>query len=155
MDELRERVETLRTNEIDKQKEAFELANPDGEWADPDPKSISVRLDDRWLYKLLQDELNKNAPRNRGYVLDGFPRRYEDAQHIFLHKKQVWNEDAGEWETPEDEEQEEPYDFTNPNSKKIFNQHYVIDDKIKPDSCILLTGSDADLIKRVKHLPEA
>jgi adenylate kinase family enzyme len=47
--------------------------------------------------------LNENDCRNRGYILDGYPRNYKDAQNIFLTKKKKLNED-GEWVEEEDDE---------------------------------------------------
>lgn len=57
-----------------------------------------------------------------------------------------YNED-GEVEEQEEEELEE-------GQKKNFDG-YIIDEAIVPKSCIVLTGSDADLIKRVKNQPES
>lgn len=89
--------------------------------------------------------MTKNACRNRGYILDGYTRTYKDAQHCFLNRPIKYNED-GEVEEPEEEELEE-------GQEKNFDG-YIVDQAIVPKSCIVLTGSDADLIKRVKNLPE-
>lgn len=77
--------------------------------------------------------------------MDGFPRSFEDAQHCFLNRPIKYNED-GEIEEVEEEELEE-------GQKKSF-EGYVVDEAIVPKSCIVLTGNDKDLIKRVKNLPE-
>lgn len=122
---------------------------PDGleEWPEIDKDILPIRVPDDIIYKLLRQELIENACRNRGYVLDGFPRTYDDAQHSFLYKPIKRDPETGDIIEEEEEELE-------PGQKKDFTG-YVLDTKIAPKSCIVLTGSDADLMKRVKHLPES
>lgn len=79
--------------------------------------------------------------------MDGYPRTFEDAQHCFLNKPVKYDEDGILIEDDEDEPLEE-------GQKKNFDG-YLIDQAIVPKSCIVLTGNDADLTKRVKHLPES
>lgn len=43
-----------------------------------------MRLSDELLYKCYKWRLTQNDCLNRGYILDGFPRRYEDAREIFM-----------------------------------------------------------------------
>lgn len=62
-----------------------------------------------------------------------------------MNRPVKYNED-GEVEEVEEEELEE-------GQKKSF-EGYVVDEAIMPKSCIVLTGSDRELIKRVKNLPE-
>ena len=53
-----------------------------------DPESLPIRLPEQGvLYDLLKERLNENDCRNRGYILDGFPRTFEDCQWIFLKKQ--------------------------------------------------------------------
>lgn len=119
---------------------------PDGEeWPEINQATLPIRVPEDIVYKLLREELIKNACRNRGYILDGYPRTFEDAQHCFLNRPIKYNED-GEVEEQEEEELEE-------GQKKNFDG-YIVDEAIVPKSCIVLTGSDADLIKRVKNQPE-
>ena len=89
--------------------------------------------------------MNENACRNRGYILDGYPRTYKDAQYIFLTKKKIQNEE-GEWVEVEDEEQEE-------GEEKNFD-NYIPDTAIFPSSVIVLNGEDKFLIERIRALPE-
>jgi len=41
---------------------------------------------DELLWQMLKLKLGENDCRNRGYILDGFPRTYKDAQNTFLKK---------------------------------------------------------------------
>lgn len=53
---------------------------PDGEeWPEINLATLPIRVPAKIIYQLLRKELVKNACRNRGYILDGFPRSYEDA----------------------------------------------------------------------------
>lgn len=115
------------------------------EWPEINLAELPIRVPEDIVYKLLRIELTKNACRNRGYILDGYPRTFKDAQHCFLNRPIKYNED-GEIEEPEEEELEE-------GQEKNFDG-YIVDEAIVPKSCIVLTGSDADLIKRVKNLPD-
>lgn len=120
---------------------------PDG-WPEIDLMGLPIRVPDAIIQKLMREELVKNSCRNRGYILDGYPRTFDDAQYCFLNKPIKYDEETGD--VIEDEEEEE----LEPGQKKNFDG-YIIDKAIVPKSCIVLTGNDADLVKRVKHLPES
>lgn len=49
------------------------------EWPEINLATLPIRVPDEIIYKLLRMELIKNACRNRGYILDGYPRTYKDA----------------------------------------------------------------------------
>lgn len=51
-----------------------------------DREKLAIRLPDELIYQLLKLRLNENDCRNRGYVLDGYPRTYKDAQNMWLVK---------------------------------------------------------------------
>lgn len=53
---------------------------------DLDRNTIKVRLPDEILYKLVRLQMNSAACRNKGFILDGYPRNSKDAKHIFLNK---------------------------------------------------------------------
>lgn len=92
-----------------------------------------MRIPEEFVYKLLRDKLQENACRNRGYVLDGYPRTFKDAQYCFLMKPKVVDEDGVTVDEDDDDDDEE--------GKKDFSKHHK-DEKIFPKSCVLLTGSD-------------
>ena len=137
-------IEELRDAEVARIEE--ERPETDEEPEEIDRESLKIRLPDSILYRLLKIRLNENACKNRGYILDGYPRTYTDAQNIFLKPpKTVMNKDGEEeeWEEPELEEGEE----------KDWSP-YLKDEDILPSSCIVLTGEDDFLINRVRELPE-
>jgi len=121
---------------------------PDGEeWPEINQATLPIRVPGDIIHKLLRQELVKNACRNRGYILDGYPRTFEDAQHCFLNKPIKYDEETGDVIDDDEDDLEE-------GQKKNFDG-YLVDQAIVPKSCIVLTGNDADLTKRVKHLPES
>jgi len=83
---------------------------PEGEEEPPeiDKDTLPIRIPDDILYKLLRIELNENACRNRGFILDGFPRNYKDACEVFLVRKKKFDEEGNliEEDEPELEEGE-------------------------------------------------
>ena len=118
---------------------------PEGEeWPEIDRATLPIRVPDDILYRLLKEALARNDCRNRGYVLDGFPRTNKDAKYIFLKRKIVYNED-GEIEEVDEPELEE-------GQEKDFSG-YEIDHSIHPANCIVLEGGDAEITKRIRDLP--
>ena len=49
-----------------------------------DPEAVDVRLSDELVYKCFKWRLTQNDCLNRGYILDGYPRRYDDAKELFM-----------------------------------------------------------------------
>ncbi len=45
-----------------------------------DPEKVDVRLSDELIYKCYKWRLSQNDCLNRGYILDGYPKRYQDAK---------------------------------------------------------------------------
>jgi adenylate kinase len=128
--------------------EAIEAAR--GDVAEPeeiDREKLVVRLPDDLMFEYLRKRLTENDCRNRGYILDGFPRTYRQAREIFLVKPKKF-EESGE-EIPDDEEPPE-------EGKEKSYAGYVIRQDIFPKSCILFDSqSDEQLMRRIKdNLPE-
>lgn len=48
------------------------------------PDKVDVRLPDELIYKCYKWRLSQNDCLNRGYILDGYPRKYQDAKEIFM-----------------------------------------------------------------------
>lgn len=143
---VREKIEELREEAATKIEDARPEPEEDEDEPEPvDRKTVKIRIPDEFLYKLLRDKLQENACRNRGYVLDGYPRTHKDAQYCFLEKPKQYDEE-GELIEDDEEELEE-------GQEKDFSKH-VKDEKIFPKSCILVEGSDDALVDRVKELPE-
>lgn len=43
----------------------------------------SGRLDEQYVLKIVKDKLKTKACRNQGFVLDGFPKSYDQAKELF------------------------------------------------------------------------
>lgn len=120
--------------------------------------ALVIRLPNKYLYKLTKLKLVENACRNRGYVLDGYPRSYRDAQYVFLKRvfKQTTNDDGDvEVEEPEenDDIEEDELDEDGNAKQKDFAK-YTPDDSLMPDSIVLLDGDQDNIMTRVRDLPE-
>ncbi|XP_071324087.1 adenylate kinase 7-like isoform X2 [Trachinotus anak] len=95
-------------------------------------KSMEVntgRLEEHLVFDILQQKLNSKPCRNQGFVLDGFPKTYEQAKIIF---------------TEEDAE-----------SQDLMVKTPVYNKIITPEHVIALEATDDFLMKRVQGLPES
>ncbi|XP_028677816.1 adenylate kinase 7 [Erpetoichthys calabaricus] len=88
------------------------------------------RLDDQYVIRFMKDKLKSKQCQNQGFVLDGFPKTYDQAKELF---------------NIEDEEEEE-------ESRGKLPQY---DKKIMPEVIFSLDASDEFLKKRVMNLPES
>ncbi|XP_009867309.1 PREDICTED: adenylate kinase 7, partial [Apaloderma vittatum] len=84
------------------------------------------RLDDQYVIQFVKDKLKSMPCRNQGYILDGFPKTYDQAKDLF------------DLESKDEEE------------GKILGY----DKLILPEFVISLTASDEFLINRIINLPE-
>ncbi|XP_070776768.1 adenylate kinase 7 [Enoplosus armatus] len=85
-------------------------------------------LDDQLLVKVVKDKLMSNPCRNQGFVLDGFPKTYEEAKELF-YTEELESEDGA-------------------------SQISLYGKKIMPEHVLCLDASDAFLKDRVMNLPE-
>jgi len=77
--DIKAKLEELR----DAAAAKIEEENAEKDWGDGEPPeidkdSLPIRVPDDIIYQLLKIRLNENDCRNRGYVLEGFPRSYEN-----------------------------------------------------------------------------
>uniref|UniRef100_UPI003AACC047 adenylate kinase 7-like n=1 Tax=Centroberyx gerrardi TaxID=166262 RepID=UPI003AACC047 len=86
------------------------------------------RLEEQLVIRVMKDKLKSKPCRNQGFVLDAFPKTYEQAKELFY----------AEEDEPEDERSKIP-----PYNKKII-----------PEFVLCLDASDAFLKDRVLNLPE-
>merc|ERR1712060_199199 len=139
---------TKLTEAIQEQRDAVDDPPEDG-WPDIEIPDSDIRVADDLLWEVLKLKLRENDCRNRGYILDGFPRRYKGSQNVFLKKITQFDEDGNpmdDEEPPEDDETwEPPFDDAT---------KYEIDTDIFPGSVVVLEGNDDALIERVRELPE-
>ncbi|KAM9554943.1 adenylate kinase 7 isoform 4-T4 [Guaruba guarouba] len=87
------------------------------------------QLDDEYVTKFMKNKLKSMPCRNQGYVLDGFPETYEQANDLFNFES-------------EDEQ----------GAKSKIPKY---DTLITPEFVISLTASDEFLINRIINLPES
>jgi len=78
--DIKTKLDELRDAEV----ERIEAERADKDYGDEEPpeidrNSLKIRVPDEFIYSLLKLRLNENDCRNRGYVLDGYPRNYKDA----------------------------------------------------------------------------
>uniref|UniRef100_A0A8D3BXJ0 Uncharacterized protein n=1 Tax=Scophthalmus maximus TaxID=52904 RepID=A0A8D3BXJ0_SCOMX len=83
------------------------------------------RLDDHLVFEIFREKLNSKPCRNQGFILDGFPKTYAQAQFIFEEDQDVIIKKRG------------------------YNK------KITPEHVIALEASDDFLTKRVQGLTES
>ncbi|XP_036738251.2 adenylate kinase 7 isoform X2 [Manis pentadactyla] len=85
------------------------------------------RLDDQYIIRFIKEKLKSMPCRNQGYILDGFPKTYDQAKDLFSHE----------------EEEEE-----------IKGKMFPYDKLIIPEFVCSLDASDDFLKERVMNLPE-
>jgi adenylate kinase len=133
-DELGEQIRAKIEEEKDKMLEAYEEAqkkNKNKKKGDPVPdrNSFNPRLPDDLVSQILKRKLKDNLCRNRGYILDGYPRGNPDANLVF-------------------------YDIDPEKSEEDLSRFVLIED-ILPNSVIRLDDASDDFLKnRVKNMPE-
>jgi adenylate kinase len=130
-----ELAETVRTRlEEERDAMASEInANLGEDEEEVDPATLNPRIPDELLADVFKWRLAANQCRNRGYVLDGWPKTYDSTKKVFMKPE----------EPPEGEE-------PNPDEETLILDHALL-----PKSVVIFKG-DFDAIKqRVKELPEA
>jgi adenylate kinase len=130
--------EEIRTKLAELKEEMLEEAeNNKKEGEEIDPDSIKPRIPKDLLAKAFRWALAQNPCRNRGYILEGFPKTYEDCWSIFKVMPPPPVDEEGNAEEVE------------PDRSKM-----ITDSKIFPQSVVHFYGNDAELIEKVKKLPE-
>ncbi|PFH38728.1 Dpy-30 motif protein [Besnoitia besnoiti] len=112
-----------------------------------------VRFDTETMTKIYNAKLSENVCRYRGFVLDGYPRTYQEAEALFLRPKKQEKE-RGESEayagaaSRGDAEQGSEEDEGAPPPQMEF-------DPLKaPDYVIVLRSSDAQCEERMMNVPQ-
>ena len=150
---VRDKVNALRDEEVQKIEDVRAAQEePEDGWPEIDRDSLSIRVPDKLLDLILRNRLAANACRNRGYILDGYPKTYDDACRSFMDKVIKIDEETGE---PIEDDDAESLASDDPDYvKRDFSTGYERTESIFPSSCIVLTGKDSELIDRVKLHPE-
>lgn len=125
--EIKSKIEELKDIEIAAYEKTKKKKDPD-----LDRNTLKPRLPDSILYKIVKAKISSPACLNKGFLLDGFPRKTEDAVQIFL--------EAQEGEIPE--------------AQQINGlPGYISNNKILPQYVVFFEGEDAFLKQRAKDLP--
>jgi len=135
--ELGEEIQKKLEEDKEKKNEEYEAL----------PKKIKKTIDitkyepmipDDLLVKVLQIQLKSNVCRNRGFVLDDYPKTYKWCQYAFLkpQKKEGEEEPPAEGEAPNFED-------------------YVLYQEIAPTSVVQLKACDQYVLNRVKNMTQA
>ena len=139
-DELREKVEELKQEEIEKYEKTRKKKDPD-----LDKSQIKVRLPNELLHKLVKAHIGSPACMNKGFILDGYPRSIIDAKAVFL--------DPIEGYEPPEEGQEESKGAAEESAEASTFPGYEISEKILPQYTVVFEA-DNDLLKqKMKDLP--
>lgn len=78
-DELRNRIEALKDEEVEKYEKTRKKKDPD-----LDRSTIKVRLPSDLVNRLVKMHVSNPACMNKGFILDGYPRSSADAKAVFL-----------------------------------------------------------------------
>ena len=92
--EIKAKLEEVKDQAISKLEE--EATEKGEEPPEIDREKFKVRVPNDIIYQLLKIRLNENDCRNRGYILDGYPRNLKDCQYIFLKKAKKFDPETGE-----------------------------------------------------------
>lgn len=139
-DEIRKYIDSKK----DETMEEFEKSKKKGQELSRD--EIVVRLSDQHTHTLTKVKLFENSIRNKGFILDGFPKSYTDCYHAFYNKMIDPDQSIGNIiEIHDYEENNQPADWKN---------NYELDSSILPKIFIHLTGTPEEIKVRVKGLPE-
>lgn len=72
-----EEIKAAMEEEINEKR--AEMEEPEDGWPEIEITNSQIRVPDELLYEVLKIKLAENDCRNRGYILDGYPRTYKGA----------------------------------------------------------------------------
>ena len=85
MEEITNKLMEEENEKLEKEKERMEkMGIKVPENMEVDPKKIRARMPGELLVKLYKRRLMRNDCQNRGYILDNFPRTYDQAKALFM-----------------------------------------------------------------------
>ncbi|CAG9331737.1 unnamed protein product [Blepharisma stoltei] len=103
------------------------------------------RVDDKLVAEAFKLKLKSGPCMNRGYILDGWPRTYEDAKNLFM-REVISTEPVEDGERNVEAEEEE-------EGAHLAPKVYENETEIIPNNVIILRAGDDFLIDRVRKLP--
>jgi adenylate kinase len=78
--EIKVKIDELKDIEIAAYEKTKKKKDPD-----LDRNTLKPRIPDSILYKIVKAKISSPACMNKGFILDGYPRKTEDATQIFMH----------------------------------------------------------------------
>lgn len=84
--------------------------------------------------------MNQNSCFNRGFILDNFPKTQQQCIDLFTTKIEIKNEIKKETEGEEEIKDKE------------VEYQTVLNKTLAPQNFIVLTGTDADVLSRIKRV---
>ncbi|CDW80676.1 dpy-30 motif family protein [Stylonychia lemnae] len=101
-----------------------------------DRSNIKVRIPDYYLYQLLKIKLQQSACKNKGYILDGFPRNFQNATELYLRRIEDYD----------------PSQFDNDSLQLDPFPGFDVKINHLPQYIIILEGDDVQLKSRIKQI---
>ena len=161
-EEVKKVLKELKDKQIEEEQAKIDLEKKKNKntkgWVEPvlDTDKISPRIPDNLLYKIFQWRLSQNDCRYRGYIIDGFPRNYEnnvglfakDAEKFFLEESQ---KEPMAKKQPNKSEKASIKVNLEDNSQEIHRKFDLFEEYI-PQTVIFLQGNDEFLKERCKGL---
>jgi len=80
-DEIKQKAEEIKDQTIEQYNKTKKKKDPE-----LDRNAIKVRLPDDIMRRLLALKLTSSGCKNKGFILDGYPRNSKDAEAVFLTK---------------------------------------------------------------------
>jgi len=79
--QIKEHIDGLRDEMVEaiEAERAEQEQEGDEDLPEVDRETLKPRIKDEILYQLLQRNLKENSKRNRGYIVEGYPRTFKDA----------------------------------------------------------------------------
>ena len=156
MKEMEEKI-LIAQDEYDKRKNKKKTDPP----FDPSPYR---KLDSEFLGKILKEKISTGECAGKGYVLDNYPKTYEDCLNAFAvgHKKRIKKDKENNEEQKENEkEKNKDKDKNKDKENNIEEDEYIeiteyeIIKDLLPDSVIMINNYTEESLKnKLKHDPE-
>ena len=140
MKEIEEKI-LIAQDEYDKRKNKKKTDPP----FDPTPYR---RLDSEFIGKLLKEKISTGECAGKGYILDNYPKTYQDCLNVFAiaHKKRIKKEKNVDKENNKENEEEDEY---------IETIEYEVIKDLLPDSVIMINNYTEESLKnKLSQNPE-
>ena len=119
-------------------------------WVEPllESEKLNPRFPDAFLCRIFQWRLSQNDARYRGYILDGFPRNYEQSVGLLTKNSEDWLQEEALKESMKKPGKASEKTAKNENLQEI--KKFELFDEITPQTVIFLHGTDDFFKERCK-----